>query len=852
MPLSALIYFYRRRLRTHPWQELLAGLGIAIGVALVLAVQVANSSIASASDQVVKSIVGSADFQLRARSQDGTDERLVERVRALSGVRAAASLLQLTAAVRGPSGRELTVQLASADVSLGAVNPLAAGVPLERLAARTVLLPLATARALGVSPQPATGIPKAPPVVSLLVRGRAVPVRVGAVLGAETVGALASARAVLAPLSSVQKLAQLPGRITGVLVQADPSARDAVHRELEHLAGGRLTLAPATEDAQLLRQATGPNADATGFFALVSGLVGLLLAFNAMLLSAPERRRLVADLRIQGTRTRDLVKLLMFQALCLGLFASLVGVLLGDLLSRVAFRQTPGYLAAAFPLGTQTVVGWQPVMLSVLGGVIAACLAASPPLLDLRRSRAVDAVYFEAGEPGQAVSDRARLGLFAGSIALIGASVAIVLVFDPSATVVSIIAVAFAAVLAIPLGFTAVVSLAQLLAATTPALNVLLVATRALRATTTRSLALAATGAVAVFGTVAVEGAHRDLLGGLYTDYASYVSTADLWVTIPRDELATSSFPARAIPAQVASLPGVARVRAYQGGFFDLLGRRVWVIARSPGARSMIPRGQVLSGGSALAEARLRQGGWVAASGQLARAVGARPGGLLTLPTPSGPVSYHLAATTSNLGWTAGAIVLNDADYRRAWATADPTALEVDLAPGWSAPAVKRALEALLGAGSGLRVQTSAARSAQADGLAREGLSRLTQIALLLTIAAALAMAAAMGAAILQRRASLASLRLQGFRPAQLQLVLLCESALVLLTGSLTGALSGLYGQALIDRYLRLVSGFPAPFSAAAPQLLATVAAVTGAALIALVVPGVFASRAPARLALQE
>jgi putative ABC transport system permease protein len=672
------------------------------------------------------------------------------------------------------------------------------------------------------------------------------------VLGRETAGALSSALAVIATLPSVQAIAQLPGRITRVLVQSKPGARDQVRRELETLAAGRLTVAPASDDVRLLRQATVPNGKATGFFAFVSALVGILLAFNAMLLSAPERRRVIADLRIQGARRRDLLKLLLFQALCLGLAASLVGVLIGDLLSRSVFHETPGYLAAAFPLGTQTVISWQPVLLSILGGVAATCLAAASPLLDFRRSRAVDAVFFEEGEPGHAMSMRARVWLFVASMAFIASGSGAVLAFGPSAAVGAIVALALAAVLAIPFIVTVVVWIAQLLAARARRLNMLLVATRALRATTARSLALAATGAVAVFGTVAAEGAHRDLLNGLYRDYAQYVSTASLWVAGPRDDLATNSFPARGLARRIAHLSGVAAVRSYQGGFLDLDGRRAWVIARPPNARAMVSPGQIIAGDARLANARLRTGGWITVSQQIAQAARARVGGMLTLPTPGGPVGYRLAATTTNLGWAGGAIVLGDSDYRRAWASVDPSALEIDVRPGASLPTVKRGIESLLAHGGGLTVQTSAGRAAQANALAREGLSRLTQIALLLMVAAALAMAAARGASIWQRRASLASLRLQSFRPSQLRAILLCESTLVLATGSLAGAATGLYGQALIDRYLRLVTGFPAPFSIAAPQMLETIGAIVGAALVVLAVPGFIASRAPARLALQQ
>ena len=74
----------------------------------------------------------------------------------------------------------------------------------------------------------------------------------------------------------------------------------------------------------------------------------------------------------------------------------------------------------------------------------------------------------------------------------------------------------------------------------------------------------------------------------------------------------------------------------------------------------------------------------------------------------------------------------------------------------------------------------------------------------------------------------------------------------MLAAGSLTGAAAGVYGHALIDRYLRGVTGFPAPFSTAAPQMLQTTGVIIGAALLVIAVPGFIASRAPARLALQE
>lgn len=851
MRFSTLLYLYGRRLRTRAAQELLAGLGIAVGVALVFAVQVANSSITTGSEQIEKSLVGPATLQLRARSDQGFSESVAQRVQQLPGVHRAAPVLDLPGSAQA-GAKHVAVQLAGAELTLAALDGLAARLPLEHLAPRVVMLPKATAEALGVSTTLGPGVAKPLPMVTLRIRGRSERVQVAAVLGRETVGPLASAMAVIVPLELLQSIAELPGRVTRVLVEPNKGAQASVRRELLRLSAGRLTVGPANEDVRLLKQATIPNAQATAFFAFVSALVGLLLAFNAMLLSAPERRRMVADLRIHGARPASILKLMMFQALCLGLLSSAVGVIAGELLARSLFHQTPGYLAGAFMLGNQTVIGWQPVVLSMLGGVAATCLAAASPLLDLRRSRAIDAVNHEEGEPGQALATKTQAWLFVAAVVLLAVTSG-VLLLSPSAVVLATLGLAIATLLAIPYAFTLLVRLVQNLAARSKRANVLFLAARGCKASALRSLALAATGAIAVFGAIVADGSHSDLLNGLFRDYEGYVSTAKLWITNNSDELATNSFAARGLVAEIERVPGVAEARSYQGSFLDVNGRRAWVIARSPRAATMLPASQITEGNPGETMTRLRAGGWVTLSRQIAQSADIRrPGGRVTLATPTGPVSYRVAAITTNLGWTSGAIVMSDTDYRQAWATTDPSAIEVSVSNHASLSSVEAAVRALLHENGGLRVQSSGQRAAQADNIAREGLSRLSQISLLLTIAAALAMAAAMGASVWQRRASLASLRIQSFSVWQLRRLLLYESTIVLGTGCVIGTLAGIYGHVLSDNFLRLTTGFPAPFALGAAQMIETLLIVAIAAIAVLIAPGYAAAQAPPTLALQE
>jgi putative ABC transport system permease protein len=174
------------------------------------------------------------------------------------------------------------------------------------------------------------------------------------------------------------------------------------------------------------------------------------------------------------------------------------------------------------------------------------------------------------------------------------------------------------------------------------------------------------------------------------------------------------------------------------------------------------------------------------------------------------------------------------------------------LKPGVSPAQGREAVERALGAGSGLTVQTAAQHAEKQRKLTREGLARLSQIATLILAAAVLAMAAAIGAMIWQRRPRLAKLKLEGFSPGDLWATILFESLLLLLVGCASGALLGLLGQQLLDRALSAVVNYPVVSSIALSTALASLALVTAAALAVLSVPGYFAARVPAALALQD
>jgi len=353
---------------------------------------------------------------------------------------------------------------------------------------------------------------------------------------------------------------------------------------------------------------------------------------------------------------------------------------------------------------------------------------------------------------------------------------------------------------------------------------------------------------------VAIQGARRDLLAGLRTAARETSATAQIWVapTGSYNLLVTTPF-APLAQARLRSAPGVKAVGLYRGGLLDYGLRRVLVMAPPFTASTLLPRGQ-LSGAEVLtAERRVRGGGWLVMSKGIAEEHNLRVGQAVTLPTPN-PTSMRIAALSTNIGWEPGSILMSSPSYAHAWGSTDASAYAIQLAPGVTPSHGARELrQALADSGqTALAVQTAEQRSAGQEALDERALARLTQIATLIPIFAVLAMAAAIGAMVWQRRPRLAKLKLEGLARAQLWRTILLESLLLLGAGCMTGTVFGLYAQRLADRALVRTINFPLAHSLNLPPALANLGLVMATALALLALPGYLATGVPASVALQE
>ena len=841
--LSMLLFQYKRRLRAHVAGELLAGAGVAIGVALVFGVLLANASLESSASKLIGGLTGSARFALVARSAQGFEESVAERAGNLPGVAVAAPVLRENVTLIGPRNKQEAVQLIGVSPSVESLG----GSATQQYASATALLEGGLGLPTGVAGNLGVGRGA---VLGLASNGLVRQARVKALLGGAVLGSAASSPVAVAVLAVAQRLAGMGPVVSEVLIEPAPGDEEKVAGELRKLAGGRLDVRPADYELGLLSQAIKPNRQSTSLFSAISVMVGFLLALTAMLLTVPERRRFIADLRMQGYDPPQVILLLGSQALALGVVASLVGVGAGELLSHALFQRTPSFLSAAFPIGTEESVHVGTILIAIGAGVLATALASLSPLLDLRAERPADAVFREKGARSEIVPARtiARLALAGG--VLIAAVVALVLL-APGATIVGGVALALASLCLIPAVF-------WLLARTLPRLSedvrssALPVALAELRATTTRSVALAGIVAIAVYGGVAIGGAREDLLNGISQATEEYFSTAQLWVTSGGDVFNTNSFTATGPLRALANAPGVASVRVYRGGLLDVGERRTWVRGRPAGDSLVIEASQLRHGNLAGATRLIEGGSAVAVSSDYAGEHYLRLGDVMALPTPSGRIHFTVAAIVTNSGWPAGAITISANAYARYWMSSDAAALEVSLKAGVSQAQGRRAAVQALAGNPGLEVRTATERKALSNSSAHEGLRTLAEIATLLEIAAALAVAAALSATVWQRRRRFAAHKMQGYDTWQLWRAVVLESAVTIGAGAVVGAVIGVGGHALASRFLERTTGFPAPFSLGAPNVLVTLGLVAAIALGVIAVPGGMAARVSAKAVLQE
>jgi len=322
---SSLRHFVR-----HPMQLGLAIVGIALGVAIVVAVDVATASARRAFEWSARAVFGQATHQLVAGSA-GLPDSVVRVVRVELGLEAA-PVVEAHATLVSRAGDRAVRLLGLDPFSEAPFRPyLDAGVldtELSVLLTRpgAVVLPRQLAAELGLG---------AGDSVAFRIRGT---VRAGHVAGFIDGQDGPSERAlfdvVLSDIAVAQELAGRVGRLDRIdLKLADGEAGERQAERIRRALPG-LELAGAAARAEATAGMTRAFELNLSAFALITLVFGALLIYDTMSFSVVQRREWIGRLRAIGVTRGEIARLFLAEALAMGALGTLFGLAGGLTLAR--------------------------------------------------------------------------------------------------------------------------------------------------------------------------------------------------------------------------------------------------------------------------------------------------------------------------------------------------------------------------------------------------------------------------------------------------------------------------------------------------------------------------------------
>lgn len=772
-----------RTLARHPWQTALMILGIALGVGVAVAVDLANSSAARAFDYSTDAVAGRATHQVVAGS-GGIDEEiyLAYRRGGLDPGTAAAPVV--TEIVSSP-------QLGGRPLQLLGVDPFAeapfrsylwgeGGAPIDQLSALltrpgAVLLSSEMAARYGL----AAGDP-----LTLEVGGYERRVFIAGLLEpADDLSRRALDGLLLADVATAQEITGRLGRLDRVdliLPEGDATARQRLE-----------ALLPAGAAVVEVAARAGTVAEMTAAFrlnllalSLLALVVGLFLIYNTMTFSVVQRRPLFGTLRALGVTRREVFALVTGEALLVGIAGSALGLLLGVVMGRGAVRavtQTINDLYFAVTVQEVEIAASSLVKGAVLG-VVATVLAAAPPAWEAASvpARAALTRSVLEGKARRAVGRVALAGLLVGlggalllalptdslfvSFAGTFAAVAAFAALTPVATALSM------RVAAVPLG-----RLGGALGRMAPR-NVVNAISRTGVAVAALMVAVAVT-----IGVSLMIGSFRHTV----VTWLDQVLLGDVYVTAPGFTGTQATTPlAPSVREIAATWPGVEEVHALRtatvespDGPASILAVEDPGFARRPFRSTAVARGELW--------AAMEQGA-VVVSEPFANRVGLpRRGAALTLQTAQGPRDFPVAGVYYDYATSSGSVAMTLGTYRRYWDDDALTALSLRLAPGTDATLLARELGDALAPRQQLFVQPNQDLRGEAMAVFDRTFAITGALQLLATGVAFIGVLSALLSLQLEKQRELGILRAVGLTARQLW-------GLVMLETGLMGAVAGL------------------------------------------------------------
>ncbi|ADE14559.1 protein of unknown function DUF214 [Nitrosococcus halophilus Nc 4] len=678
-----------RSLRQHPWQIALALLGIALGVAVVIAIDLANTSAQRTFVLATESVAGRATHQIIG-GPDGLSEQFYLRLRLHHKVEPAAPIVEGSVYLTGENDRQLRLLGIDPFAEQPFRNYLSRtgtgseiDIPALLTEPGTVVLEQATAQRLGFQQGDQ---------FTIRVGTRNIRLTVAGIFQGDTLAQEGLADLLMADIATAQEVLGLLGKLSRIdLILPSGKAGVAQQTRLKTLLPPGAELIKTSARSQAVTEMTRAFQINLTALSLLALLVGSFIVYNTVTFLWLQRRRLIGLLRAIGVVRKQIFLLLLSEALVLGVLGSVGGVLLGIglgefLLGLVSQTFNDLYFALQvrdLSISSESLA--KGIALG-LGATLAATLVPAreatqvPPGTALRRS------------PLEAQARRWLKGsaLIGGGVLTVGT----LLLLMPSKSIL--------------LGFVGLTGLQVGCALLVPALGTLLLAlarpllgrgfgtlgqlaARGIVASLSRTGVAMAALTLAISATVGI-GVMIDSFRLSVSQWLSTTLQADLYVSIPGSHStpATSALDSILIE-QISKTPGVATISTTRWIRLEDRKGLTDMVALEPAPQSFASF-QFTAGDPEKAWEAFVHEGAVLISESYAYHHNLSPGSSLRLRTDQGPQTFTVAGVYRSYGSDRGVVTIHRHTYQRYWSDSGVSGIGIYVQPNIDLESLRQTL----------------------------------------------------------------------------------------------------------------------------------------------------------------
>ena len=781
-----LIYVTLGFIKNHLLQTILLIVGIAFGVALIVSVDIANQS-SSRSFALSKEILSTQSTHHIVGTYSDFDEAIYQDLKLKLGIRNLAPIVEDYVNVPALGGR--AVRLVGTDLFADLIFYDQQNSLLPNLSGQILNLLLT---------KPGTALVSSDLIrTEAVVEGKVLEIDYGSEsLSLDIIGIIGSQNSelsesmgglILTDISTAQELLGKAGLISQIDIEIDensPEGLQALESIREYLPDGVQikTKELLLSSAKNLTHSFELNLTALSLLAL---FVGVFLIYNIVSFSVIQRRTIIGTLRSIGATRRQIFRMILTEALIIGLIGSLVGLLGGVLLGKSIVRLVTSSINDLYYTLTVTnfTVTLETIIKGFAAGLIAAMVAALVPAFEASRFSPVN-ILRRSGFESVFLKSIKVLSIL--GIAFVGLGY-LVIVFSTKSLVFSLLSVfliLFGVSLLVPLCTT---FLMKVLSAALKPFGVIAAMSprNIIRSTSRTAVAIASlTVAISVILSVSI------MIGSFRSTVVSWLDsalTADIFISMDNANISSQEGLNPQIKPVVEGINNVERVATVRRVLYDSPLYGVFNLVAVTEDLAIDNRDFIWkeSENAALWDKMQKDSILISESFAYKNNIKPAPGNTLEIQTDRGSRVFNISGVYYDYGAQTGVVLISDKLFRSLWDDTQITSLGVYISNPEHAETTIDTLRSKLSGFSNLIIRSNNDLKESAIKTFDRTFTVTSALRLLIAIVAFISVLSSLMALQLEREKEFGVFRALGMTVRQLRLMLFLENSLIGLTSGL-------------------------------------------------------------------